>query len=115
MSQAVPTSFNSFGRRHFVGGSVARIIMGDDENALLRLWRAKRGEAEREDLSGNLVVQLGVVTEHLNRHWFEQNTGHTLKDLQRVIHPVIKWRAATLDGVLSTSTSDRREEVLALR
>ena len=26
-------------RRSFIGGSDARIIMGDDEAALLRLWR----------------------------------------------------------------------------
>ena len=42
------------GRRSFVGGSDARIIMGGDEAALLRLWREKRGEAEPEDLSSNL-------------------------------------------------------------
>jgi len=54
-------------RRYFIGGSDARIIMGDDEPALVRLWREKRGEVEPEDLSGNLVVQLGVVTEPLNR------------------------------------------------
>ena len=30
-------------RRYFIGGSDARIIMGDDEVALLRLWREKRG------------------------------------------------------------------------
>ena len=46
-------------RRYFIGGSDARIIMGDDEAALLRLWREKRGEVEPEDLSGNLIVQLG--------------------------------------------------------
>ena len=51
------------GRRHFIGGSDARIIMGANEDALLRLWREKRGEVEPEDLSANLVVQLGVVTE----------------------------------------------------
>ena len=34
------------GRRYFIGGSDARIIMGDDEAALLRLWRGKRGEVE---------------------------------------------------------------------
>ena len=62
-------------RRAFIGGSDARIIMGADETALLRLWREKRGEAEPEDLSGNLIVQLGRVTEDLNRHWFERNTG----------------------------------------
>jgi hypothetical protein len=50
-------------RRHFIGGSDARIIMGDDQASLLRLWREKRGEIEPEDLSGNLIVQLGVVTE----------------------------------------------------
>ena len=58
---------NHASRRFFIGGSDARIIMGDDENALLRLWREKRGEVEPKDLSGNLVVQLGVVTEDLNR------------------------------------------------
>jgi predicted phage-related endonuclease len=49
-------------RRSFIGGSDARVIMGDDEAALLRLWREKRGEVEPEDLSDNLVVQLGAVT-----------------------------------------------------
>jgi predicted phage-related endonuclease len=50
-------------RRCFVGGSDARIIMGDDEAASVRLWQEKRGEVEPEDLSGNLIVQLGLVTE----------------------------------------------------
>ena len=50
-------------RRGFIGGSDTRIIMGNDEAALIRLWREKRGEAEPEDLSGNLIVQLGSVTE----------------------------------------------------
>ena len=59
-------------RRTFIGGSDARIIMGSDEAALLRLWREKRGEVEPQDLSGNLIVQLGVVTEPLNRQWFER-------------------------------------------
>ncbi len=60
------------GRRTFVG-SDARIIMGSDEAALLRLWQEKRGEVEPKDLSGNLIVQLGVVTDPLNRHWFKRN------------------------------------------
>jgi predicted phage-related endonuclease len=86
-------------RRYFIGGSDARIIMGDDETALVRLWREKRGEVEPEDLSGNLVVQLGVATEELNRRWYQTNTGHVLADVQRRIrHPVLRWMAATLDG-----------------
>ncbi len=40
-------------RRYFLGGSDARIIMGNDEAALMRLWREKRGEVEPEDLSRN--------------------------------------------------------------
>jgi hypothetical protein len=62
-------------RRAFIGGSDARIIMGEDEAALLRLWHEKRGEVEPEDLANNLIVQLGTVTEHLNRHWYERHTG----------------------------------------
>jgi predicted phage-related endonuclease len=88
-------------RRSFIGGSDARLIMGSDEAALLRLWREKRGEAEPEDLSNNLVVQLGLVTEPLNRHWFERNTGQVITQVQRrVQHPVIRWMAATLDGMV---------------
>ena len=34
-----------FERPAFIGGSDARVIMGTDEAALLRLWREKRGEA----------------------------------------------------------------------
>jgi len=91
-------------RRHFIGGSDARIIMGDDEAALLQLWREKRGEAEPEDLSGNLIVQLGLVTEDLNRRWYELNTSRVITDIQRrVQHPVIRWMAATLDGRVESS------------
>jgi predicted phage-related endonuclease len=86
-------------RRYYVGGSDARIVMGDDEAALLRLWREKRGEVEPEDLSGNLVVQLGLATEELNRRWYQANSGQVLTDVQRRIrHPVLRWMAATLDG-----------------
>ena len=86
-------------RRNFVGGSDARIIMGDDEEALVRLWREKRGEVEPTDLSRNLIVQLGVVTEDLNRRWYEANSGKVVADVQRRIrHPVLRWMAATLDG-----------------
>ena len=91
----------SLSRRRFIGGSDARIIMGDDERALLRLWREKRGEVEPEDLSENLIVQLGAATEDLNRRWFERNTDQVVIDVQRrVEHPVLRWMAATLDGMV---------------
>ncbi len=91
-------------RRTFIGGSDARIIMGTDETALVRLWKEKRGEIAAEDLSGNLIVQLGAVTEDLNRRWYERNTGNAVKDAQkRIQHPVHKWMAATLDGLVQPS------------
>jgi predicted phage-related endonuclease len=88
-------------RRDTIGGSDARIIMGSDEAALARLWQEKRGEAEPPDYSDNLIVQLGLATEPVNRHWFEKTTGQLIKDVQTwVRHPVIRWMAATLDGLV---------------
>ena len=93
---------NHVNRRTFIGGSDARIIMGEDEAALL--WREKRGEVEPQDLSGNLLVQLGLITEPLNRLWYERNTGHLVTDVQRRIrHPVNRWMGATLDGMVTGS------------
>jgi predicted phage-related endonuclease len=98
---AIRSDFGASHRRSFVGGSDARIIMGNDEAALIRLWREKRGEADPEDLAGNLVVQLGAATEGLNRGWYERNTGRQVRDVQRrVQHSAIPWMAATLDGVV---------------
>ena len=76
-------------RRYFIGGSDARIILGEDEPALQRLWREKRGEIEPEDL---------------NRRWYETNTGQILTDVQRRIrHTALRWMAATLDGRVEAS------------
>lgn len=91
-------------RHSFIGGSDARVIMGDDEATLLRLWREKRGEDQPEDLSDNLIVQLGSVTEQLNRQWYERNTNQVVTDVQRhVRHPVNRWMAATLDGMVEAT------------
>jgi predicted phage-related endonuclease len=88
-------------RRAFIGGSDARIVMGSDEAALIRLWHEKRGEVEPEDVSGNLIVQLGAATEELNRSWYERNTGRHVTAVQRRIkHSAIPWIAATLDGIV---------------
>ena len=88
-------------RQHFIGGSDARIIMGGDEAALIRLWQEKRGETEPADLSGELVVQLGLVTEEFNRAWYERQSGHRVGQRQaRRFHSTISWMAATLDGLV---------------
>jgi len=98
-------SMKSYGsRRIFIGGSDARIIMGVDAASLERLWREKRGETPPQDLSANLLVQLGLATEHLNRNWYERTTGRVVNHVQtRVRHPVLRWMAATLDGVVEGS------------
>jgi putative phage-type endonuclease len=101
MNKQILRLADSISRRSFIGGSDARVIMGSDEAALIRLWQEKRGEAEPEDLSGNLVVQLGAVTEELNRSWYERNTGRRVADVQRQVkHSAIPWMAATLDGIV---------------
>jgi YqaJ-like viral recombinase domain len=104
MEENTRNTRKSIDRRHFIGGSDARIIIGNDEAALLRLWQEKRGEVEPDDLSGNLIVQLGLATEDLNRRWYETNTGQPITDVQRrTRHAAIRWMAATLDGRVAGS------------
>ncbi|MGY2937389.1 putative phage-related endonuclease [Bradyrhizobium sp. GM6.1] len=93
--------FSPNDRRDFIGGSDGRVIMGDDQDKLTRLWQEKRGEVAPEDLSDNLIVQLGTITEVLNRAWYQRSTGQTISDIQKWgRHPVHKWMAATLDGMV---------------
>lgn len=95
-------TFNRHDRRAFIGGSDARIIMGNDQDELMRLWQEKRGEIPPQDLSRNLIVQLGIATQELNRSWYQSATGHAITDIQkRVRHPVHAWMAATLDGMVA--------------
>ncbi|MCK1546340.1 YqaJ viral recombinase family protein [Bradyrhizobium sp. 179] len=94
-----PTNATWTSRSDYIGGSDARIIMGGDQDKLLRLWREKRGEALPQDFSNDLIVQLGSITEDLNRTWYERASGHTVEDVQRKVrHPIHKWMGATLDG-----------------
>jgi hypothetical protein len=44
-------------RRHFIGRSDARIIMSQNEQALIRHWQEKRGEVGPEELSGDLIAE----------------------------------------------------------
>jgi predicted phage-related endonuclease len=91
-------------RRSFIGGFDTRVLMGSDEAALIRLWREKRGEAEPQDLSGDLIVQLGTATRELNRSWYERNTGRRVRHVQHhVKHSLLPWMVATLDGIVEGS------------
>ena len=104
-------------RRDSIGGSDANTIMSGNADRLIQLWREKRGEAEPEDLSDNLAVQMGSFTEPLNVAWFEKCTGYDVHDRGMPYrrdwdgHPM----AATLDGaVCERSTDDRLTPALGV-
>lgn len=90
--------------RTVITSSDARIIMGGDKASLIRLWEEKRSVIAPEDLSGELPVQLDIATKHLNRDWFERNTGQRVTAAhRRVRHSAISWMVACLDGVVEAS------------
>lgn len=47
---------DSLSRRRFIGGSDARVIIGDDECALIRLWQEKRGEVKPAEVARMLAM-----------------------------------------------------------
>ena len=78
----------------------ARVIMGQDEPALMRLWRRKRGEVLPE-APDDLVLQFAKATEAINRAVFERQTGKRIVEgPRRLRHPALKWMGAVLDGGL---------------
>jgi len=87
-------------RRTGIGGSDANVIMGGDDERLIKLWREKRGEVEPEDLSGILPVIMGEYTETLNRHWFTLQTGRAVELPEASsVHAAIPHMRANLDGI----------------
>ena len=88
-------------RRTFIGGSDARIIMGDDEAALLRLWREKRGEAEPQDCPATSSSSSGWRPSPSTGTGTSARPGRSSRTSNSwVRHPVIRWMAATLDGIV---------------
>jgi hypothetical protein len=90
--------------RRFIGGSDARIIMGQDEPNLVRMWQ---GEARRNRARGPFRephCPAGDGHRGPEPRWYERNTGNAIRGVQRHIqHPVHKWMAATLDGLAEPS------------
>lgn len=60
-------------RPNGIGGTDANRLVHDD--SWLELYDLKRGNTEPEDLSDVLAVQMGTVTEELNRQWFAKEMG----------------------------------------
>ncbi len=87
-------------RRLGIGGSDATIIMGGDEERITRMAQEKLGLAEPEDLSAVLPVQIGILTEPLNREWFTRETGKevTSTDCDDLVSFTEPFMRANLDG-----------------
>jgi predicted phage-related endonuclease len=83
--------------------------MGGNDGRIITLWRQKRGEAEPDDLSDILAVQMGSFTEPLNCAWYEKQTGNVVQGGGKIArHPTIKHMRATLDGEVFDPLSDER-------
>jgi predicted phage-related endonuclease len=96
-------------RKDCLGGSDANTIMGGNAERILSLWRQKRGEAESDDLSDVLAVQMGSYTEPFNAAWFEKQTGNVVQGAGKIAqHPTIKHMRATLDGEVFDPLADER-------
>lgn len=92
-------------RNKGIGASDANIICGGDAEKIIHLWRVKRGEAEPEDLSDILAVQMGTYTEALNIFWFEKNTGlRVVKRKEKFAHPKYPFVVARPEGVIQSTT-----------
>jgi predicted phage-related endonuclease len=86
-------------RSRGIGGSDANVILSGNRDRLVGLWREKRGEQAPEDLCDRLPVMLGCWTEPFNRQWYEQLTGHRVREVG--FHTSCSehsWRQCTLDG-----------------
>ena len=82
-----------------IRNSKTQIIMGGNPEKLIKLWREKREEAEPDDLSDILAVQMGSFTEPFNAAWFEKQTGETIEGRGDIAqHPKHDFMRCTLDG-----------------
>lgn len=93
-------------RRDGIGGSDANTILSGDDARIMRLWEEKTGQAEPEDLSRVLPVQMGTFTEPLNRHWYTLTTGNEVTDFGAVVvsetHPFMR---CSLDGLVKAEAA----------
>ena len=90
-------------RRESIGASDANYIMGGNDERLMQLWLEKTGQAEPEDLSRSLPVQMGVWTEPLNRRWYTLTTGEEIERAgESVKHAAQTFMTCTLDGFIAS-------------
>ena len=74
---------------HFIGGSDARIIMGGDETALIRLWQEKRGEARAGGSVRRAHRSARARDRRAQSAWYERNSGHRVSVQRQAQHSII--------------------------
>lgn len=88
-------------RRSGVGGSDANVILSGDRQAIIDLWREKRGETPAINLSDKLAVMLGLWTEEFNRQWCERVRDKRITERgAELVCPTYRWRRCTIDGFI---------------
>lgn len=85
-------------RARGIGGSEASKVMAGE---WLPLWEEKTGRREPDDLTWVLPVQIGTITEALNRAWFAHHTGIVVstEGCEHLTHPEHGFMRANLDGL----------------
>jgi hypothetical protein len=84
-------------------------MMRSSEAALVQLWGDKCGLVDPDD---NLVVQLGVRTEALNRNWQKRIRGKTVECVQLDTDILLGWPGTTLDGIAVGKRDGRSRRIL---
>ncbi len=84
-------------RRKGIGGSDAGAIMAGE---WLPLWEVKTGRKKDENLDWVLPVQMGIITEDLNRRWFAHEEGPhvSTENCESLTHPKYGFMRCNLDG-----------------
>jgi predicted phage-related endonuclease len=85
-------------QRISIGGTDAMKIMNGQ---WLELYNVKMGHSNREDLSDNFQVQLGIASEQIHREFFARRSGMAVTTSMLPIYSnQYPWMHATLDGIL---------------
>lgn len=81
-----------------IGGTDAMKIMNGQ---WLELYNVKMGHAQREDLSDNFAVQLGIASESIHRDFFAKRSGLIVEQPMLPLYSTEHtWMHATLDGLV---------------
>lgn len=83
-------------RARRIGASDARRIMAGE---WLEVWQEKTGRRAEEDLSQNILVQIGIATEPLHARLFTERTGIPVVDggFKTFTHQTFGWACAHPD------------------